>query len=148
MCCRLFEICLGPMFVVALSSGCATVAGGLAGGALLTVGDQVITDGSQDVLSFSMSQTERAARAAMSQLGVDILNEKPTRNEGEVVRWNFEAAIVGDEVINVNITLERVTASMTRVRVRARRDPLSPDVATAAMIVDRIARTARAAGTK
>ncbi len=145
---RSLEIWLGLAFMAALPSGCTTVAGGLAGGALLSASEHVATDGSQDVISLPIDLVERAARSAMSALGVDIVSEKPTREAGEIVRWDFEAAIVGDEIINVDVGLDRIKSNMTRVRVRARRGLLSPDLTTATMIVDRIVRAAHAAKTK
>ncbi|MFW6158489.1 MAG: hypothetical protein ACOC8E_03940 [Planctomycetota bacterium] len=122
-----------------LAGGCATVAAGVASGVLFEAGSNALDDTSRATVPAPMAEVARATRRALGTFTLCILDEDVDREDGDVARWKFETAVAGDDdVISVDVILDRVTPHLTRVRVTASRGPCSPDLATARAVVGRI----------
>ncbi|MFO7899245.1 MAG: hypothetical protein R6V58_09310 [Planctomycetota bacterium] len=134
-----------PLLASSLQAGgCATVAAGVASGAILSAGTDAFDNTSRATVPAPMADAARATRRALGAFNLCILGEDVEREDGDVSRWEFETAVAGDdEVISVDVILDRVTSNVTRVRVTASRGPCSPDLATARAIVARISDSVR-----
>lgn|GEM_PF-5187664 len=138
------------LLVSLFSTGCWTVAGAVAGGALLAAGGYTLDNTAEETVELNAADAEVATRQALRELDLQITHTRPTYEDGRVIRWDFEAGAAGDNVVAVDVSLGKVSSGLTRVTVKANKGWLSPDPATARTVLERIlqtgdARLARAA---
>lgn len=124
--------------VVPLLAGCWSVAASATGGALLGVGTHAVSDTSQAVLSLSFGRTEILTRKTLAALAVDIVDVTRKKREGTDTKCHFEAGLSGEDVILVDVLIERLSSALTRVTVTASRGWLKPERETAEEILARI----------
>jgi len=128
----------------ALTVGCWSVAAGVTGGALLGAGAHAVDDSSQKVVAMPLGQIEAVTRAALAGLDVDVVNVSRTTSEGADTGCRFEACLIGEDVIPVDVILEGLSGGMTKVTVIASRGWAKPEPETAEEILARIVKTADA----
>lgn len=127
-----------------LSTGCWTVAGAVVGGAILAAGGHVLDNTAEDTVELSVADAEAATRRALHELDLQIIQTRPTSEDGRIMRWDFETGTVGDRIVAVDVSLAEVSAGLTRVTVKAEKGWLSPDPATARTVIECIMRNSGA----
>jgi len=143
---RLLAVPAIVALLIAACAGCTGLAGGLAGGALLSAGGYFFDDTAEELAVAGLEATRAAARAVLREADVSLLGARPERESDRVTRWDLEAAAVAEDLVAIDIALTEVTTETTRVRVEARSGPFSPDPAMARALAQRIAaRAGRAA---
>jgi len=128
-------------FVIVLA-GCSSVAASVAGGTLLGVGAHAVDDTSHTILALPLDRTEVLTRKTLAALDIDIADVDRKKLEGTGTKCRFEAGLLGDGMISVDVILERLSSTLTRVTVTASRGALKPDLETAEKILTRIVRAA------
>jgi len=131
---------------VLATAGCTAVAAGIAGGALLGIGGYAISDSSQRTVSAPIEEVEAAARDALAELDVTVVDDGACRTGNMITRRDLGACLVGDRVIPVDIVLERLSDQMTSVQVSARSGWFRPEQGTAEEILNRIVNAAEQRG--
>ena len=127
------------LLLAPLVAGCSSVAAGLACGVLLAAGDHTIKDTAVETVALPISDAERITRQVLRELSLHVLDETPTRqDDGRLVRWDFEAGVMAEELVSVDVVLERVSKNLTRITVEANKGWLSPDLTTAQAVMTEI----------
>jgi len=119
------------LLLAPLTAGCSSVAAGLACGVLLATGDHVIKDTAVETVAVPISEAD--------ELSLHVLEETPTRQDnGRLTRWSFEVGVMAEELVSVDVVLEKVSKNLTRVTVEATKGWLRPDLATAQTVITEI----------
>ena len=128
--------------VAATCAGCWSVAASVAGGTLLGVGSYAASDTSRAIVRLPLDRTEALTRKILAELDIDIAEVARKKCEGVDTKCHFEAGLLGEEVIPIDVTLERLSRALTRVTVTVSRGVLKPELETAEEILARIVRAA------
>lgn len=126
------------LVLAAASGGCATVAATAVGQGLFVAGAYCLQPTTHDTITVPIRRAEKAAREALKELDVTLVDVKWSRVEGELTRCRLEACLIGDEFIPVDVTLEKLSSAITKVEVAVQRDWLTLDRETAEEILLRI----------
>jgi len=127
------------------SAGCWQVAAAVAGGALTQWGIQTLRDTSEQSVDLPLPDVERAAHAALTKMDVCLVDVTHHRTEQAVTRVDLEGCLVGADVLPVDVRLDHLTSTMTRIRVTARRSSFEPEPELAEEILAHIVDAARRA---
>ena len=125
-------------------TGCWTIAASVAGGALLATGVRSMEDSVEESVAMPLEEAAAAAHTALDELDVQVVRQSAHRAAKTITRYDLEACMVGDEMTPVDVTVEKLSAKVTRIRVTARQSWSRPEPYIARKILDRIASVVRA----
>ena len=129
--------CVLLMLMLPLAcAGCETLAATMAGGTMFAFGTYYVNGSAEETVKFTLAETEPVAHVTLKDFGLHILSATQTLEEHEVVKTDFRAGVIGDEYESVTISLYRVSARATRMRVIARKGWMRPDYPTAEAILN------------
>ena len=135
------HVCL--IGIALLSTGCWSVAAGVAGGTILACGSYVVGDDFEGAVPIPIGEAQTIARAALKELRIDVLKETPGYSGEEMTRCDIKAVVLGDEPVNVDVELVTISSRLTRVIAHCNRPWNMPDRTTAQTIVKRITTMAK-----
>jgi hypothetical protein len=130
------HVCL--IGIALLSTGCWSVAAGVAGGTILACGSYVVGDEFENAVPVPLDRMQAVTRAALKELSVDVLQETLGYSGEQMTRCDIQAIVLGDEPINVDVELIAISPRLTRVVAHCNRSWNMPDRTTAEAIVKRI----------
>jgi hypothetical protein len=137
---------IGLVFGLLAAAGCGSVAGSVAGGTAVAYGSHLFHNSCEETVLLPLADARRAAREALRDLRVDVLGVKPKGEGAACTGVDIEGCLLGEELIAVDVVLERLGSRMTRVEVRAGRGWHRPEPELAGAVLKQIVDRAAARG--
>ena len=120
-------------FYLLILTGCLEAISAFGTGAIMTA-EYVLTGGESKTISHEFARTKRALLVALCKMKIEVDKASPIEDGEEI----FATA----EELEIRIELKEITSSVTRISVKAEKNFLSRDKATAQEILQQTNRIA------
>ena len=105
-----------------------------------------ISGGCEQVGSLPLKAAEGATDNTPNKLDISIVSAQHAACENKDTAGHYEACLVGENLIPVDVTVEELSGALTKITVTARPGWLTPEHETAREILARTVERAAAAG--